>query len=51
MQEIGNYLLDGANAGWVNPIIDSEFEMDRAQEAHKLVMSNRGARGKLVIKT
>ncbi|KAJ1523448.1 hypothetical protein ONE63_001305 [Megalurothrips usitatus] len=51
MQEMGNALYEGANAGWVNPIIDQEFDFDSAKEAHSLILSNRGARGKLVFKT
>lgn len=51
MQEMGNFLLEGANAGWINPVIDTEFDLDSAQDAHNLIVSNRGARGKLVLKT
>ncbi|KAE8739863.1 hypothetical protein FOCC_FOCC014620 [Frankliniella occidentalis] len=51
MQEIGNVLLKGADEGWVNPIVDREFDLDSAKEAHNLMISNRGARGKLIFKT
>lgn len=51
VQEMGDFLLKGANAGWINPIIDTEFDLDSAADAHNLIESNRGARGKLVFKT
>ncbi|KAK3924688.1 Quinone oxidoreductase [Frankliniella fusca] len=51
MQEMGEFLLKGANEGWVNPIVDKEFDFDCAKEAHNLMISNRGARGKLIFKT
>lgn len=51
MQQMGDFLLKGANAGWINPIVDTEFDFDSAKDAHNLIVSNRGARGKLVFKT
>jgi len=48
---MGDFLLKGANAGWIHPIIDTEFDLDFAKDAHNLIVSDRGARGKLVFKT
>ena len=42
-------LYAGANAGWLNPHIWKEFPLEKAADAHILLMSGSGARGKIIL--
>jgi len=47
IHETAAVLHEGANDGWVNPIIEQEFEFREAVEAHRKFLSRR-ARGKVL---
>lgn len=47
--EIRNAIEAGQRSGWVRPRIDSSFPMQKASEAHKLLTSRKGAKGKIII--
>ncbi|XP_054713163.1 quinone oxidoreductase-like [Uloborus diversus] len=42
-------IVKGINQGWVNPIIDKRYPLEKAAEAHKDVMKKSGAKGKIVL--
>ncbi|XP_055333887.1 quinone oxidoreductase-like [Paramacrobiotus metropolitanus] len=49
-KRIGDELVKGINEGWVRPIIDQEFPLNQAAEAHKAVMQHTGgSKGKIVL--
>ncbi|XP_055342733.1 quinone oxidoreductase-like [Paramacrobiotus metropolitanus] len=49
-QEMGATVLQGIEAGWINPIVDEEYPLDKAGEAHKAVIDHgSGSKGKIVI--
>ncbi|XP_046559733.1 zeta-crystallin-like [Haliotis rubra] len=47
--EFRNAIEAGQRSGWVRPKIGSSFPMQKAREAHKLLNSRKGAKGKIVI--
>ena len=49
-QEIGSSLVNGIDLGWVNPVINREYNLEETQEAHRNIINSKGAKGKLVIK-
>ena len=42
-------LYVGAKAGWLNPYIWKEFPLEKAADAHILLKSGSGARGKIIL--
>ena len=42
-------LYAGAKAGWLNPYIWKEFPVEKAADAHILLKSGSGARGKIIL--
>ena len=42
-------LYAGANAGWLKPYIWKEFPLEKAADAHTLLKSGSGARGKIIL--
>ena len=42
-------LYAGVKAGWLNPYIWKEFPLEKAADAHTLLMSGSGARGKIIL--
>ena len=42
-------LYAGAKAGWLNPYIWKEFPLEKAADAHTLLKSGAGARGKIIL--
>lgn len=42
-------LIAGIEAGWLRPVIDRHYTMEKAPEAHADVMSSSGHKGKLVL--
>ena len=49
-REIGVAISGGIAAGWVNPIVDKEYDLDKTQRAHHDIVNSSGAKGNLVIK-
>lgn len=50
MIETGNKIAEGIKEGWVNPIVEREYDMTEAAKAHVDVIEHKkGAKGKLVI--
>ena len=47
--ETSQALYAGAKAGWLNPYIWKEFPLEKAADAHTLLKSGSGARGKIII--
>ncbi|OQV20080.1 Quinone oxidoreductase [Hypsibius exemplaris] len=48
--EMGAQLAEGLKAGYIDPIIDQEFPLERAPEAHKAIMdASAGSKGKIVL--
>lgn len=48
--EAAKFLTEGADAGWLNPVVAREYLIDDAAVAHHDIIHNSGARGKLVLK-
>lgn len=48
-QEIEAAVVDGLNRKTLNPIIDKEYHLEKAAQAHIDIMSGAGAHGKLVL--
>jgi NADPH:quinone reductase-like Zn-dependent oxidoreductase len=44
------YIADGAEQGWLAPVIAHEYTLTDAPQAHHDIIKNAGAKGKLVIK-
>jgi NADPH2:quinone reductase len=42
-------LYAGVKAGWLNPFIWKEFPLEKAADAHALLKSGSGARGKIIL--
>ena len=42
-------LYAGAKAGWLNPYIWKEFPLEKAADAHTLLVSGSGAQGKIIL--
>ena len=49
-REIGAAISGGITAGWVNPIVDREYDLEKTQSAHHDIVNSSGAKGNLVIK-
>ncbi|KAF4517695.1 hypothetical protein B566_EDAN016521 [Ephemera danica] len=44
------YVAEGAEQGWLSPIVAHEYSLTEASQAHQDIIVNAGARGKLVLK-
>ncbi|XP_049663541.1 quinone oxidoreductase isoform X2 [Accipiter gentilis] len=42
-------LLDGIEAGWLKPIVGSEYPLEKVVKAHEDIIHSSGARGKMVL--
>jgi len=49
LNEAGAAICRGLENGSLNPIIDKEYPLERAGDAHKDIMESSGAKGKLVL--
>ena len=49
-KEIGDAIVNGIRSGWVNPVINREYDFGTTQKAHDDIINSKGAKGKLVIK-
>ncbi|KAF1658947.1 Quinone oxidoreductase, partial [Aptenodytes patagonicus] len=47
--ECATALLDGIEAGWLKPIVGSEYPLDKVVKAHEDIIHSSGARGKMVL--
>jgi len=47
--EAGSAIAKGLEDGSLNPIIDKEYPLERAGDAHKDIMGSAGAKGKLIL--
>ncbi|NXT28698.1 QOR oxidoreductase, partial [Syrrhaptes paradoxus] len=48
-QECATALLDGIEAGWLKPVVGSEYPLEKAAQAHEDIIHSAGARGKMVL--
>merc|ERR1712133_251334 len=48
--EMGAAIVAGIEAGWVNPVINKEYNMEEAAQVHHDIIHSKGAKGKLVLK-
>ncbi|XP_069718460.1 quinone oxidoreductase-like [Phaenicophaeus curvirostris] len=49
MHECAAALLDGIEAGWLNPIVGPEYPLEQVAKAHEDIIHGSGARGKMVL--
>ncbi|XP_071605928.1 quinone oxidoreductase [Heliangelus exortis] len=49
MQDCARAVLDGIEAGWLKPLVGSEYPLEKVVQAHEDIMHNSGARGKMVL--
>ncbi|TRY75456.1 hypothetical protein TCAL_07106 [Tigriopus californicus] len=49
-KEMGAAIVAGIEAGWVNPVINREYDMTEVQQIHHDIVHSKGAKGKLVLK-
>eukprot|EP00095_Tigriopus_kingsejongensis_P000389 maker-scaffold19_size710362-snap-gene-0.19 protein:Tk00389 transcript:maker-scaffold19_size710362-snap-gene-0.19-mRNA-1 annotation:"quinone oxidoreductase" len=49
-KEMGAAIVAGIEAGWVNPVINREYDMNEVQQIHYDIIHSKGAKGKLVLK-
>ncbi|KFW79336.1 Quinone oxidoreductase, partial [Manacus vitellinus] len=47
--ECATALLDGIEAGWLKPIVGSEYPLEKVAKAHEDIICSSGARGKMVL--
>ncbi|XP_075566217.1 quinone oxidoreductase-like isoform X2 [Pelecanus crispus] len=47
--ECATALLDGIEAGWLKPIVGSEYPLEKVAKAHEDIIHSSGARGKMVL--
>ena len=50
LQEMGSAIVAGIEAGWVNPVINKEYNMEQAAQVHHDIIHSKGAKGKLVLR-
>lgn len=50
MLETADYVLNGIEKGWLNPIVAKEYTLEEASQAHHDIIYNKGAVGKVVFK-
>ncbi|XP_066481557.1 quinone oxidoreductase [Tiliqua scincoides] len=49
MRECAATLLAGADVGWLKPVVGRQYPMEKVAEAHKDIIHNQGALGKMVL--
>ncbi|NWR73718.1 QOR oxidoreductase, partial [Centropus unirufus] len=49
MRECAAALLDGVEAGWLNPVVGPEYPLEQVAKAHVDIIHSSGARGKMVL--
>ncbi|XP_042856364.1 quinone oxidoreductase-like [Penaeus japonicus] len=49
-KELSTQVVKGITDGWVKPVIDSVYDLEKAGEAHDAVINSKGAKGKLVVR-
>lgn len=49
MQDCARAVLDGIEAGWLKPLVGSEYPLEKVVQAHEDIMQSSGARGKMVL--
>ncbi|NXU74107.1 QOR oxidoreductase, partial [Oreotrochilus melanogaster] len=49
MQDCARAVLDGIEAGWLKPLVGSEYPLEKVVQAHEDIMHSSGARGKMVL--
>merc|ERR1719510_434090 len=49
-KQMGAAILAGVEAGWVNPVINKEYDMEQAAQVHHDIIHSKGAKGKLVLR-
>lgn len=48
-QECAAYLFAGMEAGWLRPVVSSQYPLDQAAQAHRDIIESPGAAGKIVL--
>jgi len=48
--EMGAAIVAGIEAGWVDPVINKEYNLEQAAQVHHDIIHSKGAKGKLVLK-
>ncbi len=46
---MGAALGAGFEEGWLTPVVDKEYPLEQAAEAHRDIIESSGAKGKLVL--
>jgi len=49
-KQMGAAIVAGVEAGWVNPVINKEYDMEQAAQVHHDIIHSKGAKGKLVLR-
>jgi len=49
-KEMGAAIVAGVEAGWVNPVVNKEYDMEQVALVHHDIIHNKGAKGKLVLR-
>jgi len=49
-KQMGAAIVAGVEAGWVNPVINKEYNMEQAAQVHHDIIHSKGAKGKLVLR-
>ncbi|KAM9238858.1 quinone oxidoreductase [Leptosomus discolor] len=49
MHECARAVVDGIEAGWLKPIVGSEYPLEKVAEAHEDIIRGSGTRGKMVL--
>ena len=47
---MGAAIVAGIEAGWVEPVINLEYDIEEVQQVHHDIINSKGAKGKLVLK-
>lgn len=50
VSEAGEAVVRGVREGWIEPVVDKEYPMEQARQAHVDIIESKGAKGKLVLK-
>jgi len=49
-KQMGAAIVAGVEAGWLNPVINKEYDMEQAAQVHHDIIHSKGAKGKLVLR-
>ncbi|XP_009977239.1 PREDICTED: quinone oxidoreductase isoform X2 [Tauraco erythrolophus] len=49
MHECATAIRDGIEAGWLKPVVGSEYPLEKVVQAHEDIIHSSGARGKMVL--